>query len=252
MAGKEFATLHLEVAADYEEMSRRAEVYILSELRRRPNLVVCASAGGTPTGLYGRLASRARRDPRLFRKLRVLQVDEWGGLTKAHPASCETDLRTKLLEPLKITRDRYFGFRTESPNATGECARMRDWLARNGPIDICILGLGLNGHVAMNEPSSQLVPHAHVAALTRSSLRHPMLEGLKAKPRYGLTLGMRDILSSRLVLLLVSGTHKRSALKKLLEPKVTTQFPASFMWLHPRGLVLCDRAAAGQTRRTAA
>src|SRR5258708_10106799 len=108
---------------------------------------------------------------------------------------------------------------------------MRDWLAKNGPIDICILGLGLNGHVAMNEPAPELAPHAHVAALARSSLHHPMLKVLKSKPRYGLTLGMRDILASRLVLLLVNGTHKQAALKRLLQPAVTTDYPASFIWL---------------------
>jgi galactosamine-6-phosphate isomerase len=178
--------------------------------------------------------------------MRVLQVDEWGGLEKNHPASCEADVRVKLLEPLKIKSDRYFGFRTQASNAESECARMREWLAKNGPIDICILGLGLNGHVAMNEPAAELAPHAHVAALARSSLHHPMLKDLKAKPRYGLTLGMRDILSSQLVLLLVNGTHKRSALKRLLQPTVTTSFPASFIWLHPRGYVLCDREAAGK------
>jgi galactosamine-6-phosphate isomerase len=242
----EFSTLQVEVSADYDAMSRRAEELIVRELRARPNLILCASAGGTPTGLYARLALRARRQPGLFRKLRVLQVDEWGGLEKNHPASCEADVRTKLLEPLQISADRYFGFRTEARNAEKECARMRDWLAAHGPIDICILGLGLNGHVAMNEPGPELSPHAHIAKLTPSSLKHPMLTGLKAKPRYGLTLGMRDILASRLVLLLVNGTHKQAALERLLQPEVTTRYPASFIWLHPRAYLLCDRQAAAR------
>jgi galactosamine-6-phosphate isomerase len=73
-----------------------------------------------------------------------------------------------------------------------------------------------------------------------------MLTGLKAKPRYGLTLGMRDILASRLVLLLVNGTHKQAALERLLQPEVTTRYPASFIWLHPRAYLLCDRQAAAR------
>jgi galactosamine-6-phosphate isomerase len=159
------------------------------------------------------------------------------------------DVRTKLLEPLKISDDRYFGFRTNAADAERECGRMRNWLAEHGPIDVCILGLGLNGHVAMNEPGAELAPHAHVAALARSSLQHPMLKNLKPKPRNGLTLGMRDILASRLVLLLVNGAHKQAALRRLLQPSVTTRYPASFMWLHPRAFVLCDREAAGHSRK---
>lgn len=243
--GNAFSALRIDVAESYEAMSRRAEGLIAAELKKKPGLILCASAGGTPTRLYELLAARCRHHPRLFQKMRVLQIDEWGGLSREHPASCETDLRVKLLEPLHIRKERYVGFRTNAAYPEPECARMRLWLAKNGPIDICILGLGLNGHVAMNEPAPTLTPHAHVSTLTRSSLNHPMLKKLDRKPRYGLTLGMADILSSRMVLLLVNGSHKRAALKRLLEPKVTTQFPASFVWLHPRSFVLLDRAAAG-------
>ena len=239
------SALCVDVAASYDQMSRRAEELILSELTTQPDLILCASAGGTPTRLYELLGARCQRQPRLFEKMRVLQIDEWGGLPRGHAASCETDLRLKLLQPLHVKKERYTGFRTAAPHPEAECKRMRAWLAKNGPIDICILGLGVNGHVAMNEPAEALTPHAHVSTLTPSSLKHPMLKDLEQKPCYGLTLGMADILSSRIVLLLVNGSHKRAALKRVLEPKVSTQFPASFLWLHPKAFVFCDREAAG-------
>ena len=174
----------------------------------------------------------------------MLQIDEWGGLTPGDPATCEADLRTKVLEPLGITRNRYQGFRTDATDPEAECARIARWLAANGPIDVCILGLGGNGHVAMNEPAEAMVPHAHVAELAKSSRNHAMLKHLAKKPRYGFTLGMADILCSRRILLLVNGKRKRSALKRLMRPRVTPRFPASFLWLHPDATVLCDREAA--------
>lgn len=244
LADSTIFAVNIEVAESYELMSRRAAGLVMAELKKRPSLILCASAGGTPTRLYELLAARHQRQPRLFGKMRVLQIDEWGGLPRRHAASCETDLRLKLLEPLQIRGERYAGFRTDSPDPESECSKMRRWLAKNGPIDVCILGLGVNGHVAMNEPAPALMPHAHVSVLTRSSLKHPMLKELKQKPRFGLTLGMTDILSSGMVLLMVNGRHKREALERLLKPKVTTQFPASFVWLHPRGFVLCDRESA--------
>jgi len=176
--------------------------------------------------------------------MRVLQIDEWCGLPPGSPATCQADLQTKLLEPLRITRDRYKGFRTDAPEPETECGRMARWLAAHGPIDICILGLGANGHVAMNEPAAYMTPHAHVAELARSSRQHALLKILAKKPRYGLTLGMGDILRSRRILLLVNGKRKHPALSRLMKPIITTRFPASYLWLHPDATVLCDREAA--------
>src|SRR5690349_9411137 len=238
-------SLEVEVAESYEAMSHQAARLILRELDARPDLILCASAGGTPTRTYELLADHVKANPQAFTRMRVLQIDEWGGLDRQDPATCEQDLRIKLVEPLGISKDRYFGFNTAAADPESECARVAEWLARNGPIDVCVLGLGVNGHVAMNEPADCLMPHAHVAKLTPSSLRHPMLQGSKRKPRFGLTLGIADILRSRNVLLLVNGGHKREAVDRLKNSPVTTRFPASFLWLHPRATILCDRAAAG-------
>jgi galactosamine-6-phosphate isomerase len=249
MKPSERSALPLEIAESYEALSRQAERLVVGELKRRPSIIFCASAGGSPTRLYELLGARCQRQPRLFDRMRVLQIDEWGGLPRSNAATCESDLRVKLLEPLGIKRDRYVGFDSETRDPEAETARVAGWLSAHGPIDVCILGLGLNGHVAMNEPAAELVPHAHVSQLTRSSLNHPMLKQLRRKPRYGLTVGMGDILSSRLVLLLVNGKHKREAVEQLRRPLVTPRFPASFLWLHPRAVVLCDRDAAGAPRK---
>jgi galactosamine-6-phosphate isomerase len=95
----------------------------------------------------------------------------------------------------------------------------------------------------MNEPAEGLTPHTHVAKLAPSSLKHGMLKDLSRKPSYGLTVGMADILCSRKLLLLVSGKAKRKAISSFLKPRVSTHFPASFVWLHPDACVLCDRGA---------
>ena len=96
----------------------------------------------------------------------------------------------------------------------------------------------------MNEPAPFLQAEAHVASLTESTLRHPMLADSKSKPVFGLTLGMAEILTSREILLLVSGAAKREPLRKLLRREITTHFPASFLWLHPNWTLLCDRESA--------
>jgi galactosamine-6-phosphate isomerase len=235
--------MEIKTAATYDELSQRAADVILGELKQRPDLLFCASAGNTPTLTYQFLAAKYERKPDLFRKMRVLQLDEWGGLPRPHPASCYADLKSKLLGPLRISPNRFRGFRGDISDAETECRKMTGWLAAHNPIDLCLLGLGKNGHIAMNEPGPNLIPQAHVAKLTASSRKHSMLTGVESKPNYGMTLGIAEILASRRILLLVSGASKATILTRLLESPVTTRLPASFLWLHSDVTILCDRDA---------
>jgi galactosamine-6-phosphate isomerase len=236
--------LKLQVADTYEAMSQAASAYLAGEIENQRELLFCASAGSTPARTYQLLAGHPARQTGGFNRLRVLKIDEWGGIAMDDPGSCETGLRTQLLRPLNITPDRYQGFESQPGDFKQECERIARWLSAHGPIDVCLLGLGLNGHIALNEPAEVMAPHAHPACLTEESLGHPMLRASAQKPSCGLTLGMADILQSRRILLLVNGAHKQVPLRRLLKPEISPQFPASFLWLHPDVTVLCDQAAA--------
>ena len=237
--------MRINVATDHEQMSRRAAVRIAAAVRRQPDLLLGVVTGASPTRTYERLAERRAVESPLFRRLRILKLDEWLGLPPRHPSSCESYLRENLLVPLRIDRRRYQGFRPRPKDPVADCARVARWLARHGPIDVCVLGLGRNGHLLMNEPAAALTPGPHVARLAASTRRHSMLEGLKTLPRRGLTLGMADILQSKAIVLLVSGRPKAASLRRMLSGRVTTRCPASFLWLHPDVTVYCDREAFG-------
>ena len=246
--------IRLVVSKDYGSTSLQAARLIAREAKARPNLLVCASAGASWAGCYEELGQQARRDPGLFSQLRVVQIDEWGGLRRDDPATCRAQITTQLLRPLHmslvgrvpspgVTGKRFAGFQSDPAKPERECQRMQRWLAANGPIDLCLLGLGMNGHIALNEPAAGLRPYVHVVKLTASSLKSDMLRKADRKPGYGLTLGMGDILQSRKILMLVSGEAKQAVLKRLLEPIVAPDFPASFLWLHPAVTIICDQAA---------
>ena len=130
----------------------------------------------------------------------------------------------------------------ENPEA--ECERIQQILDQKGPIDICILGIGMNGHIALNEPAPSLHTNCHVAHLSQKSLQHPMIAGDTEKPGYGLTLGMANIFQSRLIILLINGIKKREITQAFLEQKISTELPASLLWLHPNVICLIDREAA--------
>ena len=215
---------------DTTTMAEMASTLIAEAIRQKPNLLLCAATGNSPTETYKLLvAQKANFDSS---QLRVIKLDEWGGVAMDNPQTCEQYLQQHLIKPLQISRERYFAFQSNSANPVDEIAGMQTILAANGPIDVCILGLGLNGHIAFNEPAELLEPNCHIATLSKQSMQHSMASEMGNKPTYGLTLGMSDILQSRQIVMLVTGQNKKDMIQKFLSKKITSQIPASFLWLH--------------------
>ena len=231
-----------QVHADHEAVSRRAADWLLDHVRRKAEAIVCLAAGATPMRTYGLVAAQAAAEPGLFDRVRVLKLDEWGGLSADDPVSCELYLRQTLIDPLRLG-DRYIGFRGDTADPNSECRRIAAWLEEHGPIDACLLGLGVNGHLGFNEPSVHLQPHAHVARLSQESRRHATLAATETRPGYGLTLGMADLLQARHIALAATGAAKRRPMEQLLSGRITTTFPASLLALRDDVLVVCDEAA---------
>ena len=224
-------------------LDREAATLIWEAAGAKPGLLICLASGETPTGTYALLASAPER----LVRARFIQLDEWAGLGPEDPASCAAYLQRTARSPLAVPPERWIGFRGDAPDAAAECRRVEAALAAAGPIDLCILGLGLNGHLALNEPAESFDPVCHVATLAEQSRGHPMLAETAAPVREGLTLGLGDILRARRILLLVSGAAKRAPLAQLAARRVTPTLPATFLWLHGDAACLCDRDAAADT-----
>lgn len=236
----------LRVAPDYEQGSALAADWLRRALRGKSDLLLCAATGHSPARAYALFAGSlmARGEPRSG--LRLLKLDEWGGLSMQDPATCEVCLQKLLVGPLGLGADRFIAFQSDAASPELECRSIAAWLEENGPADVCLLGLGINGHLGFNEPADELPPGCHVARLTEETLSHPTLTLTRQRPGYGLTLGMRDILASRTILLLVFGPRKAAQLERLFAGGISTRFPASFLMLHPRVVCICDEAAGAR------
>lgn len=214
-----------------EDMGLTAASIVKNELIIKPDALLCAATGSSPLPLYQQLVIVAEKDSTLFQNFRLIPLDEWIGLPTPE-GSCDSYLREHLVAPLQISKERYFSFSPNTADLNQECLRIQRLLKTGGPIDMCILGLGKNGHLGFNEPADVLQPHCHIADLTAQSQQHNMILNSSEKPTQGLTLGIQDILSSKRILMLVSGDGKEEAKEQFFSGQVSSQCPASFLWKH--------------------
>jgi len=226
---------------DHGTMSQKAADAVIDLVAHKPRALIICPTGGTPTELYRKLADHERLHPGFFRQTRILGLDEWFGLPANHPGSCQAYLTEHVLGPLGIVHATLF-----SPQATDpeqECQRISGWLQDEGPADLCLLGVGTNGHLGLNEPADRQEPWAHRAALSPSSLKHPMLGGLVPEGLAGMTLGMGEILGAAQVICLWSGRGKAEVYQLFQSQPVSPRLPVSLLRTHPQTLILVDQTS---------
>ncbi len=239
-------TIRTIVVENATELATRAAAEIALEIERKPDLRLLAATGNTPMGCYAELASRRAAGMLDTSSLRVVQLDEYLGVSDDDPRSLYRWLETSLTAPLEIPEDRLIRFRGDADDAERNCREFAAQIAGWGGIDLSLLGLGPNGHLGFNEPPSTPQALTRAVTLTPESLASnaPYWNGLPV-PHQAVTAGMDVILNSRRVMLLVSGEHKRDILHRTLRETPTADVPAS--WLQRVNLtVIADYAAWGE------
>ena len=235
--------MNFHYCADYDAMSQKGADLVHYEIAKKPNLLFCVASGGSPAGLYTLMHQKHRRHPEYFNKVRMIKLDEWVGLPAGSEFSSEYDVQKKLLQKIEIPSSRYISFDDQAKDPGQECARVQAELDKAGPIDICILGIGQNGHIALNEPASEMKIDCHVADLTETTLGSGMIEKVGIPLKQGMTLGLGGILSSKMILLFITGKGKKAAFEKLKNRQISTEIPASLLWLHSNVQVIVDESS---------
>lgn len=235
--------MHFHYFSDFESMSTKGFELIKSEIEQKPDLLFCVASGGSPSGTYAQLVAHKQQHPSFGTQLRVIKLDEWGGLEPGSTFTSEEDVQRKFVQPMQISSDRYWTLDPYTESPAQACAELEGVLDREGPLDICILGIGVNGHIALNEPGDALQLPVHVCELADTTLNNGMIKSLHQPPTFGMTLGLRAIMQAKLVLLFIAGSGKKEAFAGLKQENVRTSFPASFLWLHPNVQVLVDKNA---------
>ncbi|WP_445386157.1 6-phosphogluconolactonase [Robiginitalea sp. IMCC44478] len=221
----------------YDEMSQAAKAIFDQEIRPCEAPWLILATGNSPLGLYRKLVSSQNN----YQHLSVIKLDEWLGLPMDHPATCEFFLQQEVIRPLQIPSDKYISFSSQPADPQKECKRISDRVKALPSIELCILGLGKNGHLGLNEPNRALYPECHVVRLQKSTAEHAMLNQTKGKVTEGMTLGISEIFRAKKIILLVSGKGKERVFAELKKGQISSFLPASFLWLHPNVDVLVDR-----------
>ncbi|MGB5553236.1 MAG: galactosamine-6-phosphate isomerase [Flavobacteriaceae bacterium] len=224
--------MNIRYCSDFDEMSQMASKSIVAELDEKRDSWLGVATGNSPKKVYALLVDAYHKTPKLFQKVGVVKLDEWGGIPMDAPNSCETFIQERILKPLEIPPKRYIAFKSNPDDPQLECERIQKNIDAIGTLEVCILGLGKNGHLAFNEPAENLKPQCHVAELSQASQAHEMVDSLLNKPTYGLTVGMADILNAKKIILLITGEGKENVVKALLIQNSNPLLPASFLWQH--------------------
>jgi glucosamine-6-phosphate deaminase len=216
------------------------------QLQARADSVLALPTGQTPVSLYAELARRCREEEISFAEVRTFNLDEFVGLPTDHPASFETFMMEHLFSHIDIDLAKVRIPNGNAPNLDHECRNYEREIAAVGGLDLAIVGIGANGHIAFNEPGTPFDSRTRVIELTPGSRAAHAAEFGSAEqvPERAITMGIRTILQARRIVLLALGRDKAEIVARAIEGPVSREVPASALQTHPNVLVMLDREAA--------
>jgi glucosamine-6-phosphate deaminase len=218
-------------------------------LRRRSEAVLGVATGSSPLIIYDELGRRVAQGSLSLAKVRAFMLDEYVGLPADHPQRYRNVIREEFVDKVDIDPTHVYGPDGLAADLVGACEAYERAIADAGGIDIQILGIGTDGHIAFNEPGSSLASRTRIKTLTSQTRRDNARffgGNVEAVPQHCLTQGIGTIIEARHLVLVASGRGKAEAVHQLVEGSVSAMWPATALQLHPHVTVLLDTAAASR------
>ncbi|WNG63095.1 glucosamine-6-phosphate deaminase [Archangium gephyra] len=238
--------MNVRVFASEPEAAAACAALVAAAIREKPSLVLGLPTGRTPLNVYRELAAMHRRGEVDFSRVTTFNLDEFLGLAPDDPSSYRAYMERHFFQHINLAPERIHFFDGSAERAERECVRYDLKLSEAGGLDLLLLGIGPNGHVAFIEPGDSLQAGSHRARLSRESrLAVASLFGddVWKVPLAALTLGMAGMLQARRVIILAFGVSKAAAVTAMLRGPITPMCPASFLQLHGNVEVWLDAEA---------
>lgn len=242
--------MRVTVCENYEAMSKLCVNDFLDILANEKEPLICTASGDTPKGIYEELVKRVKKEKIDISHWHFIGLDEWGGMNGNDPGSCRWHLDKQLFNPLKIKKDKIIFFDGRAKNAQAQCDGIEDYIHLMGGIHIAILGIGMNGHVGMNEPGTPPTSRSHIAEIDEltQTIGQKYFTS-KRKLLTGLTLGIHTLFEARHLMVLANGYKKSGIVEKVLSSDPTLTIPATLLTAHENICIYLDVEAAPQSMK---
>ena len=232
-------------AKDYKDMSRKAANIISAQVIMKPNAVLGLATGSTPVGAYEQLVEWYNKGDIDFSQVTSVNLDEYKGLSGDNDQSYRYFMNKNLFDHVNIDKARTFVPDGTEPDSKVACAKYNAIIDSVGGIDLQLLGIGGNGHIGFNEPGSAFESLTHCVALKEDTIKANarFFESMDDVPKQAYTMGIKNIMTAKKILLVATGEAKADALYKSLYGPITPNVPASILQLHPDVTVVADEGA---------
>lgn len=234
------------VEKNYDEMSKKASEIIALEIKNNPHAILGLATGSTPMGTYKELIRMHKEENLDFSKIKTFNLDEYVGLDGDHPNSYRYFMDEELFNHVNIAKENTNVPDGKTKDLLSFCKDYDKRIEEAGGVDLQLLGIGSNGHIAFNEPADELSANTSIAKLTEETIKANarFFNSADEVPKEAISMGIGSILKAKKILLLASGKSKAEAIKKLLNSdKVSTRLPASFLHLHSDVTIIVDEDA---------
>ena len=238
-------------AKDYQDMSRKAANIISAQIIMKPDCVLGLATGSTPVGAYKQLVEWFKKGDLDFSGVTTVNLDEYRGLSGENDQSYRYFMNTNLFDHVNIDKSRTFVPDGLEEDPAKACRDYNNIIRSVGGIDLQLLGIGGNGHIGFNEPGDAFEKETHCIDLTESTIRANarFFASMDDVPKQAYTMGIKNIMSAKKILLVATGENKAEALYQSLYGKITPNMPASILQLHSDVTVVADEAALSLIRR---
>jgi glucosamine-6-phosphate isomerase len=230
---------------DYTELSVKTAEMIADTISKKPNALVCFPAGETSVGTFEHLIGLNKAGKLSFKKCRIVGLDEWANIGQMKSENCFSFLKKHLFDQIDYSEKNMCFFDGESSDLSHECKKTDSFIKKYGPIDMILLGAGMNGHLGLNEPGTSFDLYSHIVNLdeTTKTVGQKYFSG-KVDLTSGITLGIKYFMEAKTVILQLNGTRKAEVVKRLIDSEISPSFPASAIKAHSNSFLLLDREAA--------
>jgi len=233
------------VYENYSVLSFKTAEQIAAIILEKPDALLCFPAGDTSVGTFKHLIELNKAGKISFKYCKIVGLDEWTNLGKMRNENCFSFLKKHLFDHIDFSPENLCFFDGESADLERECLKTDEFIKENGPIDMMLLGAGMNGHLGLNEPGTSFDLYSHIVELDDVT----KIVGQKyftgdVSLTGGISLGIKYIMEAKTVILQLNGGNKAGVVKQLIESKISTDFPASVLKSHKNSFLLLDKEAS--------